>query len=36
MVITRGLDGDDIVVSAGAEVLYAEEFKGSLAVEDND
>ncbi len=36
MVVTRGLDGDDIVVSAGAEVLYAEEFKGSLAVEDND
>lgn len=34
--IIKGLDADDVVVSAGAEQLAAEESKSELAVEDDD
>ena len=36
VVVLRGLDADDFVVSVGAEQLAAEESKGDLSVEDDD
>lgn len=36
IVIARGLDDDDEVVTTAAQSLYGEEFKGSMPVEDND
>ena len=36
VVVLRGLDKDDIVVSSGAQRLSAEESKDDLAVEDDD
>lgn len=36
VVVLRGLDADDVVVSVGAEQLAAEESKGDLSVEDDD
>ena len=36
VVVSRGLDVDDVVVSVGAEQLAAEESKGDLALEEND
>lgn len=36
VIVSRGLDSDDVVVSVGAQQLAAEESKGDLAVEDND
>src|SRR5262249_54336772 len=35
IVVTRGLSGDEDVVTIGAESLYGQEFKGSIQ-EDND
>ena len=36
VVVLRGLDADDVVVSVGAEQLAAEESRGDLSVEDDD
>ena len=36
VVVLRGLDDDDVVVSVGAEQLAAEEARGELAMQDND
>ena len=36
VIVSRGLDASDAVVSVGAEQLAAEESKGELAVEDSD
>ncbi|MFO0980111.1 MAG: efflux RND transporter periplasmic adaptor subunit [Planctomycetaceae bacterium] len=36
VIVVRGIDDDDIVISRGAEQLSAEESKSELAVEDDD
>lgn len=36
VVIARGLDDDDEVVTTAAQALYGEEFKGLMPAEDND
>ena len=36
VIVTRGLDVDDIVVSSGAEQLAAEESKSELVIDDDD
>jgi cobalt-zinc-cadmium efflux system membrane fusion protein len=36
VVVRRGLNRGEVVVTSGAEALYGEEFKGQIQVEDND
>ena len=36
VIVTRGLDADDIVVSTGAEQMAAEESKSELVIDDDD
>jgi len=36
IVVTRGLDGDEAVVTMGAESLYGQEFKGLTPTDDDD